>query len=152
MKRRHNKIIWKFFFIFYSEKPNLKFLWLTFIVNLCTFLTVILEFCLSSSSSVCALAPAYTSLCRGEIFTKISIYFSLNGAKFLISSTVFFCYRVKTLPYVWKKSHKNERYFYLLTHISTKLSQNMYLVITYILIYWHVKCFCKLWNRWCVSD
>ena len=44
--------------------------------NVC--LSVILEFCLSSSSSsvVCTLNPAYPSLCRGLKYTKSRVYYS----------------------------------------------------------------------------
>ena len=38
--------------------------------------------------------------------------------------------------YVWKIHHRNER----------QLSQNVCLINTHILIYWHSRCDCKLWN------
>ena len=68
-----------------------------------------------------------------------------NVAGFLIFET--FCLgSSKTLPNVWKKYHKNERHLCLVRHTFTKLSQNMYKVITHILIYCHARCECKLWN------
>ena len=33
-----------------------------------------------------------------------------------------------------------------IVHIFTKLSQNVYLINKHILIYWHARCNCKLWN------
>ena len=52
-----------------------------------------------------------------------------------------------TLPYIWKIHYKIERHLCLVAHIITKLSQNVYLVNTHILIYRHVRCACKLWNE-----
>ena len=100
-------------------------------------LSVILEFCLLSSS-VCVLAPAYTSLCRElEYLPKVRyiILFDPNGAEILIFQTVFLG-RTATLPYVWKIHPK--------AHIFTKLSQDVCLVDTHILIYWYARCNCKL--------
>ena len=37
---------------------------------------------------------------------------------------------------VWKKDHKNEQHLFLLTYIFTKVSQNVCLIHTLILIYW----------------
>ena len=47
---------------------------------------------------------------------------------------------------MWKNYHKNEQHSRLVTYIFTKLSQNMRLINTHILIYQHVMCHCKLWN------
>ena len=52
----------------------------------------------------------------------------------------------KTLSYVWRKYHKNERYLCLLGHIFTKLSHNVCLIYRHILIYWYGRCDCKLWK------
>ena len=52
----------------------------------------------------------------------------------------------KTLPYVWKKYHKNQQRLCLVRHSFTKLSQNIYLTNTHILIYWYARCDCKLCN------
>ena len=46
----------------------------------------------------------------------------------------------------WKKYHKNERHLCSVTHVFTKISENVCLISTYILIWWHVKCDCMLWN------
>ena len=57
--------------------------------------------------------------------------------------------QVKKMPYVWKKLHRNERYLCLVTHIFTKLSQNICLINILILIYGHARCYCNLWQiRW----
>ena len=52
----------------------------------------------------------------------------------------------KTLPYVWKKYHKNEQHLCLVTHIFTKLSENVCLISTRILLHWYVRYNCKLWK------
>ena len=59
---------------------------------------------------------------------------------------IFCLGRSKKLPYVCKKYHKNERHLSLVTHSVTKLSQNMCLINTHILVYWHDRCDYKLWN------
>ena len=70
-------------------------------------LSVILEFCLSSSllsSVVCVLAPAYTSLCIGLKYLPKVMYIILFDplwASFFIFESVFVG-RSATLPYVWK--------------------------------------------------
>ena len=52
------------FFAIFEKGPNGSYI-NTFQTDLRNiYLSVILEFCLSSSSYVCVLAPAYTSLCR----------------------------------------------------------------------------------------
>ena len=58
----------------------------------------------------------------------------------------FCCDRSKTLPYVWKKYLKNERYLCLVTHSFTKHSQNVCLINTHILVNRYPRCDCKLWN------
>ena len=65
-----------------------------------------------------------------------------NVVEFLISNTVF-CFRMETLPYVWKYSNKTERHLCLIRHSFTKLSQNVYINI---LVYQYARCDCKLWN------
>ena len=45
-----------------------------------------------------------------------------------------------------KKYHKNEWHLLLMAHIFTKLSQNMSLINTHILIYQNDRCDCNLWN------
>ena len=64
---------------------------------------------------------------------------------YLIFETVFL-YKSTILPYVWKIDHKNERRWRLVGHSFTKLSQNVCLVNTHILVYWNARCDCKLWN------
>ena len=44
-----------------------------------------------------------------------------------------------------KKCHKNEQHLCYVTHIFTKLSQNVCLINTHILIYCNAICNCKLW-------
>ena len=45
-----------------------------------------------------------------------------------------------------EKNHKNERHLCLITHKFTKISQNVCLINTHILIDCHARCDCKLWN------
>ena len=45
-----------------------------------------------------------------------------------------------------KKYHKNEWHLCLVANSFTKLSWNVYLINTHILIYWHAKCNCKSWK------
>ena len=73
-------------------------------------LSVILEFYLLLS--VCNASIVYTSLCRGLKYLLKVQYIILvypNLANYLITNTVLCC-RMETLPYVWKKYHKNERH------------------------------------------
>ena len=123
--------------------------------NVC--LSVILEFCLSSSSVLCITFTAYTSLCRSlEYWLKI-VYFTVvypNVVGFLISYTVFCC-RMDTLPYVWKYYHKNERRLCVVAHSFTKLSQYVCLINTQILVYQYARCDFKLWKApwlYCVFE
>ena len=55
----------------------------------------------------------------------------------VISNTVF---KGKKLPNVWKKYPKNEGHLCLVVYIFTKLSQNVFLINTHILMYWHSRC------------
>ena len=57
-----------------------------------------------------------------------------NGARFLISNTVFLLQDGNTVLCL-KIHHKYERHLRLVAHIVTKLSQNVYLVKIHILIY-----------------
>ena len=86
---------------------------------------------------VCVLAPAYTSLCRELKYSpKVGYIIVVDPlwTGFLIFETVFLD-RTATLPYVWKIHHKNEWHLCLVAHRFTKLSQNVYLVNTHILVY-----------------
>ena len=49
-------------------------------------------------------------------------------------------------PMSEKNITKNERHLSLVAHSFTKLSQNVCLINTHILIYWHARCDCKLWK------
>ena len=52
-----------------------------------------------------------------------------------------------------EKYIKNERHLSLVTHSFTKLSQNVCLIDTHILMYRHARCDCKLWNTlWFYCD
>ena len=104
-------------------------------------LSVILEFCLSVVVGICVLAPAYTCLYRGLKYLPTII-----GTLFYLIFGTIFLGRSATLPYVWKIRHKNERHLRLVAQIFTKLSQNVCLISIHILIYWHARCNCKLWN------
>ena len=111
-------------------------------------LSVIPELYLSSVVVICVLAPAYTSVCRGLKYSPKARYIIVVDPlwdRYLIFETVFLG-RSATLPYVWKIHHKNEQNFCLVAHNFDKFSQNVCLVNTYILIYWHARYDCKLWN------
>ena len=96
---------------------------------------------------VCRLSTA-SSLCidlKHLLKVPYIILGEPNVAWFLIFETVFLG-RAKTLTYVWKIHHRNERHLCLVTQSITKLSQNKCLVNTHILIYRHTRCDCKLWH------
>ena len=64
-------------------------------------------------SSICVLAPAYTSLCRGlKHLLKSNIEYDPNETDFFISNNTVFCHGMETLPYVWKIYLKNERHLF----------------------------------------
>ena len=89
--------------------------------------------CLSvrKSEILSVLAPAYTSLCRGlENLLKVRyiILVDPNVVGFL-----------KVISQKWEA-------LCLVPHIISKLTQNVYLINTHILIYWHARCDCTLWN------
>ena len=98
-------------------------------------------------SSVCVLAPAYTSLCRGlEYLLKVRyiILVVLNGAGFLIFNTIFVTgweYCPVSENNIIKMSGNCVWY-----HIFTKLLKYVYLTNKYIFIYQHATCDCMLWN------
>ena len=96
---------------------------------------------------VCSAFTAYTSLCRCLKYLIEISYFIQEYPK-VVGFSIFktLLGQVETLPYVWKKYYKNERHFCLVTHIFAKLSQNVCLFNMHILMYWHARCNCKLWN------
>ena len=78
--------------------------------------------------SVCL--TAYISLCRGLKYLLKVRYIILNYpsvARFLIFESLCLG-SSKTLPYVWKKFHKNDRHLSFVTHNFTKLSQIVCLI------------------------
>ena len=87
-------------------------------------------------------------LCRSLKYL-IKISYSIqdypNDAGVLVFETLCLG-RSKTLSYVWKIYHKNERHLCLVAHSFTKISQIMCLINTHILIYLHARCNCKLWK------
>ena len=93
----------------------------------------------------CSASVVYTSLWRGLKYLLKVLYI----IQYYPKVAVFFIFkalcinRLKTLPYVWKNIPKM---IGRLTHIPTKLSQNVYLINTHILIYRYTRCDCKLWN------
>ena len=110
-------------------------------------MSVILEFYLMSSS-VFSASTAYTSLWRGLRYLLKVRYIILNYHNlvgFLIFGTLCLG-SSKTLPYFWKKYHKNEKHLCLVTHIFIKLSQNVCLINKHILIHRYTLCNCKLWK------
>ena len=122
------------------------FIWETLYIN--TYQTNLRNDCLSVILFVVVgvVAPAYTSLCIGlEYLLKVR-YIILTEPDFRFATLFFFCHGMKTLPYVWKVYHENGRHLRLVAHIFTKLSQNVCLINTHILIYWHARCDCKLWH------
>ena len=97
--------------------------------------------CLSSIVIIWSASKAYTSLCRGLKYLlklRYIILIYLKVAWFLIFETL--C--LDSCP----MSEKNELLFCLVIHSFTKLSQNVFLINTHILIYWHARC---IWF-WCV--
>ena len=54
--------------------------------------------------------------------------------------------QVKNIALYLKIISKIERHLCLVTHTFTKLSQNVYLINTYILMYCYARCSCKLWK------
>ena len=97
---------------------------------------------------VCSAFLAYISICRGlEKLLKITfiIWNHPNVAGFLIFNTVFFAGR-QHCPMSENENNKNERHFCLISCIFTKLSQNVCLINTHILIHRYVRCDCKLWS------
>ena len=143
-------------------------LWLPFIVNFCRrsfcdfrtkrsqtkktylnmFQTNLRDVCLSVTLEfylTFVLAPAYTSFCKGLKYSLKVRYIILappNVAGFLIFESVLLGNAVICL----KKYHKNERHLRLVTHSFTKLSQNVCLIDTHILIYRYARCNCNLWK------
>ena len=100
---------------------------------------------------VCSASIAYNSLCRGlEYLLKIPYFIQNcpNVVWFLIFKTLCLG-RSKLSPYVWKIYHKNEWFSCLIEHIFTKLLQNACLINTHILMYWYIRCNCKLWSAIC---
>ena len=91
---------------------------------------------------------AYLSLCRSLKYLLKIPYF-IQDCSNVVGVLIFeaLCLgRSKTLPYVWKKYLKNKRHLRLVTHIFTKLSQNVFLFNTHILMYQYARCNCKLWK------
>ena len=90
----------------------------------------------------------YINLCRGMKYLLKIPYFIQdypNLAGFLISNTVFVT-GCKHCPIFEEKYHKNERHFCLETHSFLKLSQNVCLINTLILMYPYDRYVCKLWS------
>ena len=94
------------------------------------------------------MSTAYTSLCRSPKYLLKVRYIILNDpnvVRFLIFETLCLG-RAKTLTYVWKKYHKNVPYLCFVAHSITKLSQNMCLINTHILMFQYARCNRKLWK------
>ena len=66
-----------------------------------------------------------------------------NVAEFLIFVDTLFG-QFKNITLGLKKYHKNERHLCLVAHIFTKVSHDMCLINTHILLYQHARCNCKL--------
>ena len=84
---------------------------------------------------------------KPEILTKSIVCYPrlfLRGQIFDFRDIVFG--KVKNIAICLKKYHKSEWHLYLVRHNFTKLSQNMCLIDTHILIYRYSRCDCKLWN------
>ena len=78
------------------------------------------------------------------------IYFQVNICSRYFCDFLKKGLRPKKIDLSLKKYHKNERHFCLIADHFLKLSQNMCLINTHILIYRHARCNCKLWNAiWC---
>ena len=90
---------------------------------------------------------AYTSLCRSlKYLLKISYFIQdypkVAGIRFLRLFVLAGWKHVLCL----KKYHKNERHLWLVSHVLTKLWQNVCPINMHILIYWYARCNCKLWK------
>ena len=94
----------------------------------------------------CCRYDSYTGLSRSlEYLLKITCFVQ-NYSKVAGFSIFKTLCSDRSKIYEWKKYHKNEQYLCLVTHIFTKLLQNVCLINTHILIYRHARCNCKLWN------
>ena len=96
----------------------------------------------------CGKLPAYPRLYRGlEYLLKVRyiILVVLKVTELLMFKFVF-SGRSAKMSYVWKVRHKNEWHLRLVAHIFSKVSQNICLINTHILIYWHARCQYKLWK------
>ena len=95
--------------------------------------------------SVCSASTAYTNLCTGlKYFLKIP-YFIWNHpkvARFLIFEAVFLG-RTATLSENISQKWASLAFGSIYLH---KLSQNVCLIKTHILTYWHARCNCVLWS------
>ena len=80
------------------------------------------------------------------ILTKNNVYykFFLKYHNFLFVTQSFWEGR-RHCP-ISEKNHLYEQNFCLEAYIFTKLSQNLCLINTHILTYWHARCGCKSWN------
>ena len=98
-----------------------------------------------SSSSVSSLLLTLADVGAWNIYYKNYVYYSSwFSMRRIFDFYHFICYGMETLPYVWKTYHKYEWNLCLGVHISPKLSQNVYLINTHILIHFYVRCDCKL--------
>ena len=79
-----------------------------------------------------------------EILTKSTIFYPKLWTEFWFSRLFVWAGWKKTL--YLKKYHKNETHLRLLAHIFTKLSQNVCLINTHILMYWYTRSNCTLWK------
>ena len=96
---------------------------------------------------ISSVSTAYICLCRGLKYLLKVPYIILNYPKiteFLIFKTLCLG-TLKTLPYVWKIYHKNERHLFI-THIFNKLSQIVRLINVHILVCQHSKSDCSIWR------
>ena len=96
-------------------------------------------------SVVCSASTACNSLCRClKYFLRVRYIILVYPIMDLFSIFETLCLgKSKTLPYVWKLYHKNERHLCLVANSFTKLSQNVSLINSHILIYRHARYNCK---------
>ena len=91
-----------------------------------------------------------------EIGEKYIVYSKTNNFDFIFSKSMFSIFlrlagkssRPKRSIYLSMSAKKgwNEWHLYLVTHIFTKLSQNVSLINTHFLMYWYARCNRKLWR------
>ena len=90
-----------------------------------------------SDLSISILDPngAYVSIRQKNKELSVILEFCLSSVEFRLPATYTSLFRGLEYSLSLKKYHKYQQHLFLVTHIFSKLSQNMCLIITHILIY-----------------